>query len=373
MKIIYILKKGFQYYPPCLAQALYLNDLGVDLVIYHGNNSKYIDNLFDERKIEHHNYGSDADSKNKLESILNYGRYILASNKLVKKIDKDHILWFGNCESAIAVNEKNLEGRRYVLSILELYDEGTVYDKGLKKIIGNAERIICCEKHRAAIMQVRYHLKKLPDVLPNKPYENDDNLPEISSLSSEIQQKIEYIKNKKVVLYQGIVTPDRPLDNIARALNIINDGETVFAVMGKASEKMQKYIGGLYTNTVFMGFVPSPQHLCVTQFASVGIANYDYSCLNNMFCAPNKIYEYAKFGIPMLTSQNVGLVETAGEYKAAECVDFSSVEDVANGLRKILNNKNEYIGNAKKFYNDVDNKTLINKMVNALEARKENK
>ena len=29
MKIVYILKKGFQYFPPCLAQLLYLDDMGI--------------------------------------------------------------------------------------------------------------------------------------------------------------------------------------------------------------------------------------------------------------------------------------------------------------------------------------------------------
>ena len=56
MKIVYILKKGFQHYPPCLTQVLYLNDLGADLLIYHGKNSDYIDSLFDSRHIEHYDH-----------------------------------------------------------------------------------------------------------------------------------------------------------------------------------------------------------------------------------------------------------------------------------------------------------------------------
>lgn len=36
MRIILFFKKGFQFYPPCLAQILLLNDLGVELEVYHG-------------------------------------------------------------------------------------------------------------------------------------------------------------------------------------------------------------------------------------------------------------------------------------------------------------------------------------------------
>lgn len=49
MRIFYFLKKGFQFYPPCLAQILMLNDLGVELEVYHGKNSDFINQLLDKR------------------------------------------------------------------------------------------------------------------------------------------------------------------------------------------------------------------------------------------------------------------------------------------------------------------------------------
>ena len=42
MKIVYVLKKGFKFYPPCLAQVLMLNDKGIDLEVYHGCDTDYI-------------------------------------------------------------------------------------------------------------------------------------------------------------------------------------------------------------------------------------------------------------------------------------------------------------------------------------------
>lgn len=69
MKIVYIIKKGFQYYPPCLAQVLILNDLGMELEIYHGKNSEYIDGLLDIRQIKHYQLNSDNDAKGRVASI----------------------------------------------------------------------------------------------------------------------------------------------------------------------------------------------------------------------------------------------------------------------------------------------------------------
>lgn len=68
-----------------------------------------------------------------------------------------------------------MDGRRFVASILELYDDQKWIDYLLLNILPKAEAIICCEKHRAAIMKSRYHLKKQPYVMPNKPYEIEES------------------------------------------------------------------------------------------------------------------------------------------------------------------------------------------------------
>ena len=69
MRIFYFLKKGFQFYPPCLAQILLLNDLGVELEVYHGKNSDFINQLLDKREIRHHELSSDNLKNGKFQSV----------------------------------------------------------------------------------------------------------------------------------------------------------------------------------------------------------------------------------------------------------------------------------------------------------------
>ena len=263
-----------------------------------------------------------------------------------------------------------MEGRRFVASILELYDDQKWIDNLLLNILPKAEAIICCEKHRAAIMKSRYHLKKHPYVMPNKPYEIEESEKkhgEYSKVDPEIYKIMDECKQKSIVLYQGIISKDRPLSNIARALVEINDENVVFWIMGKGDEQVVDEAKGIYKNTIYLGYVPSPQHLIVTQAAHIGIANYDFSNLNNVFCAPNKIYEYAKFGLPMLTSDNVGLVETVGAACAASCVDFSCIDDIVRGIKKILENEQLYRKNAQKFYAATDNMQIMKQICEELE------
>lgn len=351
MKIYYILKKGFQCYPPCLTQLLYLNDLGVELEVYHGQNSDTINDILDQRGIRHHTLKSDRNNSNRFQSVQTLLHYTLEVKKILKAIPNNCVIWFGNCESVITV-WKMIRGRKFILSVLELYDLDSFIGKQLGKFINQANAVLCCEKHRAAIMRIYYKLDKEPYVLPNKPYELENKK---LVLDERFQKIIEPIKNKFIVIYQGIVSQDRPLDKIAEALNKLNDDEMIFLVLGKASTEYKMDLQKRYKQTVFAGYIPSPQHLLVTQYANIGIANYDYSCLNNLFCAPNKIYEYSKFGVPMLTSQNLGLSETVGIAKAAVCVDFLNVDQILNGIREIKNNYVHYSKAALSFYAGTSN------------------
>lgn len=363
MKIIYILKKGFQYFPPCLAQVLSLNDLGVNLVVYHGKNTPQINALFDQRNIEHYTFESDKQSKSRFDMAKNFFFMRKEIRRLQKQISYDDFIWLGNAETAIAMEPNDLRKRKFLLSILELYDVGNYIEKKLATIINDAKFVIACEKHRAMIMYGRYNLKEIPFVIPNKPYEYNDAI-----LQDEyLQRKMHSFENKIIVLYQGIISKDRPLDKVAEALNKINDDNVYFFVLGKSNPIVEQEIKKIYDRTVFWGFIPSPSHLIITSKCHIGVANYDMSCLNNIFCAPNKIYEYSKYGLPLLVSQNAGLTETVGLAGAAECVDFNNIDQISCGIKKMLQSYATYSENARKFYRSTDLLTLYKKVLSKIE------
>ena len=367
MKINYILKKGFQFFPCCLAQVLYLNDLGVELTVYHGVDTDYINCILEQRKIQHHVMKFDSVQRGRFRSVKRFLSYNHEVRRIIKKIPRDEIIWFGSGESAFFLG-RVLNNRRIVLSILELYGNDLRWWRGkaIEYPLRKATIITCCEKHRASIMYGRYGLKKIPYILPNKPYEFED------SCSNTMPLPLQDYEHKFIVLYQGVIHPERPLLNIAKALNKINDGNIVFIIMGKflhdTSEQMIEELKKEYRNTIYLGFISNPEHLAYTQFAKIGIAVYDFSSLNTIFCAPNKIYEYAKFGVPMLCSQNIGLQETVGAAMAGECVDYSNVDAIVDGLKKIREKHELYSQNAFSFYNSINNRTVIESLIKELQS-----
>lgn len=359
MKILYVIRKGLQIYPPCLMNILYLYDLGVDVFVIHGDNSEYINEIFNQKGIKHIQLKSDKGlSTNIVQSLFRYFSYIYEINKIVSNINDDEVLWFGNETSFLGIRTNKLIKHKIVLSILELNDHHLILDLLLRKRLSIVNIISCPEKHRAQIIKSRYSLKTVPYVLPNKPYEIKIN-----------ESKYTDIVNKEAIslIYQGVLDKDRPIIKFAEALRKINNNRIYFYVLGKCDENYKLEIKKAYNNTIFINYIASPLHLMVTKQCKIGVLLYDNSCLNNIFCAPNKVYEYSRFGLPMIASNNIGLVETIGNAKAGICVDYNDVESIYNGLKKIINNYDYYSKKSLEFYKKQNNKKIISNIIKELE------
>ncbi len=85
-----------------------------------------------------------------------------------------------------------------------------------------------------------------------------------------------------------------------------------------------------FPETQYLGFYQPPGHLELIKCADIGILTYvaDQGSINPVYCAPNKIWEYAKFGIPMLCNDIPGLRYTVEAYRMGRCCDIGSVEDI---------------------------------------------
>ena len=107
----------------------------------------------------------------------------------------------------------------------------------------------------------------------------------------------------------------------------------------------------------------------MTSHANIGLVFYDDFSLNQAFCAPNKIYEYSGFGIPILANKIPGLENTVGKYNAGKCVDFK-VDDLISAIKEIDNHYEMYSNNASALYESVDNGSTIEEIIAALGIKK---
>ena len=242
----------------------------------------------------------------KLKKLLNYIQY----RSFVKKTFNTHlnekdIIWLGSLDTALACKGLNFFAtNQYILHLHELYDTHQNKLKSIKPIAQNAKHLVVPEINRAGILQVWLELKERPIVLPNKPYDHP-RLRNIAPTNAITQQIITtYYTGRPIILYQGHIGGDRNLMPLAQAMKHLPEYE--FWLLGTDHGYADQLVA-VAENIKYLGSVPAPHHLEITSYASIGIMSYDPINLNNLYCAPNKVWEYSGFGIPFLANDCLSL------------------------------------------------------------------
>lgn len=360
-KVVYVVKNKMHYYPPCISQIRMLNKLGVDVEVLYGTSDESIVSKLQNEGIVCKQIGGQIDYKKetKFKKTLNWCRFRKAFISEVKNYTSDTLFWFGTAETILAISGK-LKNKNYIITFLELMDHSYVKKLLLKKIVSNAKAITVCEEVRGYLMQNWWKLKELPYVFPNKPYDNITT-PRIKPSCDVTRSIIDSIKDKKVILYQGIIQNTEEILEVAKALKEINS-DYHFLLMGIDKYNSVEKIKEIYDKTLYFNYVPAPLHLEITSYARFGIAYYRPDSLNKVFCAPNKIYEYAGFGIPTICNNIPGLTNTVGKYNAGMCVKFTS-SNIASAIQDMENSYEIYSQNSKLFFEKTDTLSTMAQLI----------
>lgn len=285
----------------------------------------------------------------------------------------DDLIWFIFSDKALFVCDF-LKEHNYVVQFYEFTDAnfGGKYkflypSYSPQKLLQGARNVIHCEYNRACIMNGLYGVKGKINVLPNKPVIDES---QIESVPVSIQQQYDDIKTqiagRKAVLYQGIFTSDeRRLEEFCESMTILPD-DYVFIAMGGGQyweELKLKYTSKKY---IFIPFVKPPYHLLFTQLASIGVLNYlpvsksVADVINPLYCAPNKVYEYTKFGKPIICNDIPALREIVKDYNCGAIAKHPMTPaSIADAILAISHNSDSLSAGAKAYYDSVDVKTIV--------------
>ena len=274
--------------------------------------------------------------------------------------DDDTIIWITSNIDLKHLGNKITE-RKYILQMMELSEDLRYHKKlplGLNahSIGESASAVVVPEYNRAHIVKAWWNLSKTPFVLSNKPYNKKIYKKNENVSDDRAASIIRQIGNRKIILYQGIIHKERPLDKYIEAVNLLGD-EYAFVVMS-GGEDIYKDIKS--NNYYFIPYIKAPQHLEVTSHAYIGVLSYfptpssDYSILNAVFCAPNKTYEYAMFGIPMIGNDNPGLNSIFSQYNCGICIKDFDAEHIAETIKMIENHYDMMQKGANRYYMGTD-------------------
>ena len=116
-----------------------------------------------------------------------------------------------------------------------------------------------------------------------------------------------------------------------------NNKDWKFIIMGRIHHKQYyKSLDIDNETTIYIGELPAPLHLYVTMKATVGIVTYDTETLNAIFCAPNKVWEYNAYGVPIIAKSNPVLYNIVDRYKNGAIFNTNDSKDVSAAIDRIM-------------------------------------
>lgn len=361
---IYYLVKNLDKIPSCAYNIQVLNKIGYKVIPVLAASTDGINKNFTNDGIEFKIMPS-VSNKNKsiIRYIADYRRFV--KSILCGNIKHDDIIVYGTADTAVATIGM-FKGYKKIICVKELYDNDKRYRKLLIKLTSKADAVIACEINRARIMQFEWCLKTRPYVLPNKPYYHPRQL-KCKPTSDITASIVEQIKNRPCIVYQANhIRFANELETLAKALCKTTSHYVLILIGNIDREKDIETLKSIYPDIITTGYLLSPSHMDITSYARIGITIYDENSLNNLFCAPNKIYEYSGYGIPTLANDVPGLIQTIGISGAGECVDWSKSENVFCAIEKIENDYESYSKKSSKFFDSVDNEVTLDKIIKAV-------
>lgn len=289
-----------------------------------------------------------------------------------EEYSEDSVIWVTYNVSLKHMNVGKLQKKRYVLQLMELCEHLKLYEKlpihfNEHKLADNAIAVVVPEYNRAHITKAWWNLSKMPFILPNKPF-LDVCIQKKSNITDEkAKHVIDKLKGKKIILYQGILSIERPIDMFIRAVNRLGD-DYAFVVM---SGGKNIYAEIESKNYYFIPFVAPPYHLEITSNAYIGVMVYvpvksEFSKLNALYCAPNKTFEYGMFGIPMLGNDLPGLSYLFGMHKCGTCFSEFDEDAIIKSIKQIEADYSLMSQNARAYYDSVDYDLCLTKVLESI-------
>jgi glycosyltransferase involved in cell wall biosynthesis len=214
-----------------------------------------------------------------------------------------------------------------------------IYEKILLLFINS---LIVASDSRKKVMQQLYPLtlkKKRIVVINNYPPKSNKK----SLFDRDKTRNKNKFNNKVIFLYQGVMSEGRGIDNIIKSVSYLkNTKGLIILLVGGTHEQHQKLNKLININSPCIRLLSPVTHEKLQELIAacdVGIVSYINTCLNNYYCAPNKLYEYLQNGLAILGVNFPDVESIIHEYNVGVTCNFTDPIDIAKKIDWFIENK----------------------------------
>jgi glycosyltransferase involved in cell wall biosynthesis len=144
-------------------------------------------------------------------------------------------------------------------------------------------------------------------------------------------EKYNIPKDEKVFVYLGLFTPGRGIESLLEVFSSHKiSSHIVFIGRGSLSKKIERY--SLSSQKIHIhDAVPHEKVVPLVRNADYGLCMLENISLSDYYSLPNKLFEYAFAGVPVLASDFPDMKELIQDYKLGVCVS-NSVDEIINTI-----------------------------------------
>ena len=143
---------------------------------------------------------------------------------------------------------------------------------------------------------------------------------------------------KKMLLYQGAVNVGRGLEWVIPAMRWLDDCVLVICGNGDLLDEMKALAvrEGVAERVVFTGRIPAGELDAYTVQADAGLVLLDNLGLSYYYSLPNRIFDFMKFGVPVLATDFPEIRRVVDACKSGLLTSTHDPQEVARLIREML-------------------------------------
>lgn len=217
--------------------------------------------------------------------------------------------------------------------------------------IRRAHAVITVSDSIADYLSRDYSIER-PIVLLNAPAIGATN----EASLGDIRSHLGLARDVPLAIFSGGVGRLRGTDLLVEAISYLD--EVHLAFVGGRSEsadrrplKIAAEKLGIGDRIHFLPSVPVDQVVGYITSADIGVIPYQNSCLNHDYCMPNKLFECAAAGVPLVVASLTELRRFVEINEIGVTVDERDAHAIAEGIKHVLSNLNHYRPSADRLEN----------------------
>lgn len=380
MQILVIHYKEINKYPPVKTLIELMLESGNTVTLYSYDDLGYAEGMKDRANLKCKKIRTVSNTSG-MGLLRRYIEEKKTRKEICEDLKKYDIVWTTTDRTITYLGKALLSCNNHVMQLMELVDDiqkwkyTFTYNWFIHKVnmthldeyARHAKYVVVPEYNRAQIIKAWWDLKRAPIILPNKP-----NQVHISNIPDTVLYEINRLVDlkKKIILYQGIFSKERRLREFAQAVELLGS-EYVLCLMGQDNQ-YRKELCAEYSNIFYVPFIKPPYHLKITELAHICILTYYPAHLNRVddlniiYCAPNKIFEYALAGKPMVGNDIPGLSGPFTRYGIGAVFREYTPECICNALYTVNKKYSELSKNCIQFYNSVDTTAIVRDILSSV-------